>query len=117
MKVTIQIYSFLLIFCVLLFIIPQVISIAMIYRICNSTASYVVEIIEVNEGMDNQGEVMRKIENYIENHSKIELKIEKGDIDKTYNTYEVTCFNRFHIAILNLDYEVKASKNTRRVIY
>lgn len=117
MKATIQIYAFILIFCILLSIIPQVISVAMIYRICNSTASYVVEIIEVNEGIDSKGSVMEKIADYMDKHPKIEIKIEKEESNNTYKIYQVTCFNKFHMTILNLDYEIKASKNTRRVIY
>lgn len=117
MKTTIQIYGFVIIFCVLLFLIPQVCSFALIYRQCNSVASYIVEIIEVNEGVDINGNTMDRINSYMEKYPKMKVDISKQEISEDFNTYKVRCYTDTTISILSLKYEISSSKNTRRVIH
>lgn len=117
MKAIIQSYGLIIIFSMFLFIIPQVFAISMVYRSCNSTASTVVEILDVSEGLNQDKNTMQRINRYMEKVPKIELELVEEELTDGYKMYRVTCSSQYKIRLLGIEYEIRATKNTRRVIY
>lgn len=117
MKAIIQSYGLIIIFSLFLIILPQVFTIAMIYRTCNSTAAYVVELIDVSEGLNEKKNTQDRINEYMKQYPRIELRIAQEELVDGYKMYRVTCLNQYRISVLGIDIVIQATKNTRRVIY
>lgn len=114
MKTTIQIWGLLIAFCMMILVIPQLIGYSLIYRQCNSLASYVVEIIEVSEGVNEYA--LSKIEVIEEKNRKISIETSQNTINDKYDNYLVTCTKQFKIPYIEIDFSVRASKLTRRIL-
>lgn len=80
-------------------------------------ASTIVEIIDVSEGLNQEKETMQRIETYVQKYPKVECNMEKQELVDGYKMYQVTCLNKYQISLLGIRYTIRASKNTRRVIY
>lgn len=116
MKASIQMYGIIITFALFLFLIPQLLGIAMLYREINSVASYITEVIEVHEGISNHNEAEEIIQDKLNKYPKLMCTFSKEEMNKFY-TYNVKCSKETWISILNIPFELSVKKVTRRVIY
>lgn len=113
MKTTIQIWGILIAFCMMILIIPQLIGFSLIYRQCNSLASYVVEIIEVSEGLNEHSN--SRINKITEKYKKLKIEIIENNLNDKFQSYQVNCSKQFEIPYIQIDFSVSASKITRKI--
>ncbi|MEG0238555.1 hypothetical protein [Anaerorhabdus sp.] len=116
MKSSIQIYGIIVVSSVFLFLFPQLLGLAMLYRQANSIASYLVEVIEVHEGVTSQNGANDVIQDELKKVPKLICTFGKEKINNFY-TYTVDCNKESKISILNIPIDIRVSKKTRRVIY
>ncbi|MEF9967566.1 MAG: hypothetical protein RR766_03555 [Longicatena sp.] len=116
MKASVQMYGIIVTFAVFIFLFPQLMGIAVLYRQCNSLASYLIEIIEVHEGINADNGASKMISDTLEKYPSVVCKTEKAVMDDFF-VYNVQCSKEVKISIVNIPVEIRASKKTRRVIY
>ncbi len=114
MSKIIELYGMTIMFCMFVFILIGVIAVGVYYLPINSASNSIVEIIEVNEGMND--DVVSRI-NEIENElSKITINISDTSLNDDYKKYEVQVTTVLTIPIINLQIPLTSTKSSKRVL-
>jgi len=115
MKLAVQYYALLFVFTIGILIIPTLLNFSICFNNLNQTSTHVVEIIEVNEGVnDNANNIINEIRS---NNPETLIDIEKIKVTNNYNIYKVLTSRKLNLGILNLSYDLTSSKKSRRVLY
>ena len=113
MKTTIQTYGLIFAFSIMFLVIIQLLSFSAYYSKLTSIASYVTEVIEVNEGINDT--VLTEIANF--DNEFIEIIYQQEIINERYCVYKITAKANIHLLVVGTNYQLTSTKYTRRVIY
>ena len=114
MKGTIQMYGMLIVFMMLVLILPQLIAFSVIFNQCNESATYIVETIEVNEGINTQSQ--DEINKFINDYPSLRITLEETPINDRFKSYNVKVERDWKITVLNYTFTTKATKKTKRIL-
>lgn len=115
MKASIQAYGMIIVFGLLIFIIPELLNFGIYFSHMNDLSSYIVEVIEVNEGInDNSLYILKQLS--IDN-PEFEIEYQSKNVSSTYKIYDVKVKTNLKLNILNMDYNIESNKKSKRVLY
>lgn len=81
----------------------------------NELSAYTVELIEVNEGVNDA--FLKKFAEIQTENPDFNIEYESETVSDNYKTYKVNVSHNLKLPILNFDYNLVSSKNSKRVIY
>ena len=115
MKASVQIYGMIIVFTALVVIIPELLNLSVYFTHLADLSSYVVEVIEVNEGINDN--VIGKIEQLQEANPGFEISYSSEEINDRYRIYRVVVRTDVKLNILKMDYNLKSERESKRVLY
>lgn len=108
-------YASLYLYCMFVLILVGLMGIAVYYKPISDAAAYIVDVIEVNEGMNEHATT--KINNLKSELTKAVITVTKEDLTDRYRTYNVTVTTTLTIPVIKLEIPLSTTKSTKRVLW
>jgi hypothetical protein len=115
MKVSVQVYGMIIVFALMIFIIPELLNFGVYFSHLNSLSSYVVEVIEVNEGVNDN--VLTVIETLQAKNPGFEIEYTFQQVSNNYKVYDIKVKTNMKLNVLKMDYNLESNKKSKRVLY
>lgn len=87
---------------------------AVYYKPISDASSYVVDVIEVHEGLTSDAQVL--IDQLDQDMTKATIKIDTQSMGD-YKSYQIKVITSLHLPILNVDIPLSSKKTTKRCLY
>lgn len=108
-------YTSLYLYCMFTLILIGLMGIAVYYKPISDAAAYIVEVIEVNEGMNELATT--KINNLKTQLTKAVITVTKEELTDQYKTYNVTVSTTITVPVIKLEIPLSTTKSTKRVLW
>lgn len=113
MKSGIEMFGLLWVFAFIVMVIPSLLGFAIDYKQTNEASSLVVEIIEVNDGINDESRKL--IEDTLSEYEMLEVDITKKNVGNNKYVYAVKMIKEFNLALLDLKYDIVSQKISKGV--
>lgn len=114
MSKAIEGYGIIYLFCMFVLILFGMLGYAVYYKPISDASCFVVDVIEVHEGLTSDAQVI--INQLDQDMTKATIQINPQAMGD-YKSYQVKVITSLHLPVLNVDIPLTSSKSTKRCLY